>query len=247
LVPAELTFKAAVPTLPIDHSGNRRALLRAFGDIGVAAAALALPGVGGGAFARSTRGGIRREGTAMSEFTIWRRLDQPGHDAALLTPTDDGWLLRGTTVFGHPPAPSCINYSVLVDSSWRTRSGTVQGFHGARSFAHSITHTVDGWHLDGTLVKGLEHLHDLDYGFTPATNMLQLRRVNIASGEDLSIPVAWFDEDATTLTELPQRYRCLNPTTLEYNAPTVGYRGQLTLASPRGFVKDYPRLWIIET
>ena len=242
-----VALKAETSTLPNDHSSDRRALLHALADIGLSAAALALLGVGGGTSARNARGGIRHEGAAMSEFTIWRRLDQPGHDAALLTRTDDGWLLRGATVFGHPQAPTCINYSVTVDSSWRTRFGTVQGFHGASAVAHSIAHQPDGWYLDGTRVKGLEHLNDLDFGFTPATNLLQLRRVNIASGEDLSISVAWFDVGAATLTELPQRYRCLNPTTFEYEAPTVGYRGQLTLASPRGFVKHYPDLWITET
>jgi hypothetical protein len=36
----------------------------------------------------------------MSEFAIWRRLDQPGHDAALLRRSDDGWLLQGTAAAG---------------------------------------------------------------------------------------------------------------------------------------------------
>ncbi|MBV9748520.1 MAG: putative glycolipid-binding domain-containing protein, partial [Acetobacteraceae bacterium] len=62
----------------------------------------------------------------MSESAIWRRLDAPGHDAALLTRNDTGWSLRGTAVFKHHAGPACINYAVEIDASWRTRRGAVR-------------------------------------------------------------------------------------------------------------------------
>jgi hypothetical protein len=183
----------------------------------------------------------------MNEFVIWRRLDRPGHDAVLLKSTEEGWLLSGSAVFDHPAGPACINYSVAVDYLWKSRRGTVKGFMAGKTFSHVITRASDGWYLNDTLVKGLDHLRDIDFGFTPATNALQLRRVAIPLGKAMDLPVVWFDAEATTLVELPQRYERLNETTYRYSAPTLGYHGQLELLSRNGFVKSYPDLWAIET
>ena len=181
----------------------------------------------------------------MSEFAIWRRLDTPGHDAALLTPSETGWSLRGTAVFKHQAGPACVNYSVDVDASWRTKRGELRGFLADRKLNHVMIREPDGWYLDGALIDGLEHLRDLDYGFTPATNLLQLRRVAIVPGQAVDLPVAWFDIDATTLTELPQRYERRGEATYWYAAPTVPYEGLLELSS-NGFASTYPQLWKME-
>jgi hypothetical protein len=188
---------------------------------------------------------IAHEGDEMSEFALWRRLDVPGHDAALLTRSDSGWSLRGAAIFKHRDGPACINYLVDVDASWRTERGRVQGFLAGRSLDHIINRQPDGWHLDGVLIRGLEHLRDIDYGFTPATNLLQLRGIVTSPGQAVDLPVAWFDLDSATLTELPQRYERLSETTYYYQAPTVPYQGLLEL-SQNGFVKTYPQLWELE-
>jgi hypothetical protein len=227
---------------------DRRSLLRGLGGLGLLLTAIGVPHPGEGARALKTAG-IRpdaHELNAMNEFAIWRRLDRPGHDAVSLKSTDEGWLLSGSAVFSHHAGPACINYSVAVDHLWQSRRGTVQGFMAGKTFSHVITRAPDGWYLNDTLIKGLEHLQDIDYGFTPATNVLQLRRVAIPLGKAMELPVVWFDADMTTLIELPQRYERLTETTYRYSAPTVDYHGQLELMSRNGFVKSYPHLWEIE-
>ena len=179
----------------------------------------------------------------MSAFAIWQRLDMPGHDAALLTRGGTGWSLRGTAVFKHQAVAACITYSVDIDPSWETRRGRAQGFVGDRVLDHVISREPDGWHLDGAKIDGLQHLLDLDYGFTPATNLQQLRRIALRPGQAADLPVVWFDIDAATLTELPQRYERRSETTYLYTAPTVPYEGLLEL-SRDGFAKVYPQLWL---
>jgi hypothetical protein len=153
--------------------------------------------------------------------------------------------LRGTAVFKHQAGPACLNYSVDVDACWRTKRGEVQGFLADRKLDHVISREPDGWYLNGSLVDGLEHLWDLDYGFTPATNLQQMRRVAAVPDQAIDLPVAWFDIDTTTLTELPQRYERRSETTYWYVAPTVPYEGLLEL-SQNGFASIYPRLWKME-
>jgi hypothetical protein len=88
----------------------------------------------------------------------------------------------------------------------------------------------------------MDHLLDLDLGFTPATNLQQLRRVGIAENATVHLPVAWLDVDAGTLTELPQIYERRGEGALWYRAPSVRYEGLLELA-PNGFIRRYPNLW----
>lgn len=139
----------------------------------------------------------------MSQSALWRRLDQPGHDAAILRPRAEGWLLQGAAAFGHETGPVSVAYEVEVDRQWRTRRGVARGFLGQRAFDHEILRAGEGWLLNGSLVHGLEGLVDLDYGFTPATNILHLRRNAPAPGKRISFPVAWFDLDSASLTKLP--------------------------------------------
>jgi hypothetical protein len=180
------------------------------------------------------------------EHALWRRLDVPGHDAARLMPTNEGWRLCGTSVFKHQNGPTSLTYSVIVDAQWRTIRGRVRGFVGDSLVEHSIDRDVDGWRLDGVLVPGLGRLLDLDYAFTPATNLLQIRRVAPDVGASVELPVAWFDVDAGVLTELPQRYERQSESTYRYTAPSVPYEGLLEL-SPNGFALTYPGLWQMET
>jgi uncharacterized protein len=181
----------------------------------------------------------------MSDAALWRRLDTPGHDAARLVRTDLGWSLRGTAVFRHEAGPACIGYALHLDLSWRTMRGEVRGFLAGRSVSHAITRGPEGWRLDGMPVAGLDRLLDLDYGFTPATNLPQIRRLGLAPGQAADLPVAWFDLGSATLTELPQRYERRDETTYRYAAPTVPYEGLLVL-SRSGFVRSYPLLWEME-
>jgi hypothetical protein len=181
----------------------------------------------------------------MNVSAIWRRLDRPGHDAACLVPTAAGWSLRGTAVFRHPAGPACLHYHVAVDAGWRTRSGGVHGFLAGEAIRHRFSRDARGWHFDGGLVAGMQHLCDLDFGFTPATNLLQIRRAAIAPGQSVELPVAWFDIGATTLAELPQRYQRRDERSYWYEAPGVPYQGLLEV-SATGFAETYPGLWQME-
>jgi uncharacterized protein len=178
----------------------------------------------------------------LSEFAAWIRLDRPGRDAALLRPNGDGWLLQGAAAFDHEDGPASVAYQVEVNARWETKRGLVSGFLGGQKIQHEIRRDDRGWKLNGVAVEGRDHLVDLDFGFTPATNVLQLSRIALKLGQGAEVPVAWFDLDGASLTELPQRYDRRRETSYWYEAPTVPYRALLEIA-PNGFVQSYPGLW----
>jgi hypothetical protein len=174
---------------------------------------------------------------------LWRRLDTPGHDACRLEGDDSGWQLDGAAVFQHDSVPAHLAYQVWCDRAWRTREGHVHGWVGPTVVDVRIVRTAEGpWSLKNRVVPGLEGCVDLDLGFTPATNLLSIRRLALAEGKSADIPVAWLDVAADTLVVLPQRYERRTATTYWYESPTADYAEMLE-TTPAGFVSRYPGLW----
>jgi uncharacterized protein len=182
----------------------------------------------------------------MTTSVLWRRLDTPGHDACRLSPTDAGWRLEGAAVFRHALGPARIDYLVDCDASWQCETGRVVGWIGDQNWDIRVDRTSDGsWRLNDSAVPGLEFCLDLDLGFTPATNLLHLRRADLDIGEAADIPVAWLDLPEATLTLLPQRYERRDANSYWYESPTADYAALLEFDGS-GFVRSYPQLWLME-
>jgi hypothetical protein len=98
--------------------------------------------------------------------------------------------------------------------------------------------------MDG-VENGLSHIHDLDFGFTPATNMPQMKRLNLIVGRSGDLTVAWFDLGKPALEALPQHYKRLDASRYAYDSSRHGYAGTIELAET-GFAKVYPGLWELE-
>jgi uncharacterized protein len=177
---------------------------------------------------------------------LWRRLDTPGHDACRLFRIGHGWKLEGVSVFRQGLAPAKLAYELAVDTSWRARSGSIVGWIGQKPVSCSFAREGAGaWIVNGKAVPGLDRLVDLDFGFTPATNLPQLRRLALEPGQTAKAPAAWFDLEAGALICLPQRYERRGETEYWYEAPSVGYAGLLEVL-PNGYIQTYPGLWQAE-
>lgn len=183
---------------------------------------------------------------------LWRRLDAPGHDACHLEQLNDGgWRLIGAAAFRHEDGtPAQLSYEIACDAGWVTQSGRVRGMAGTRHIDFRVQRRAGTWLLNDAAVPGMEHLTDLDLGFTPATNLVQIRRLAMPPNawreqEPVSLPAAWLDVDSDTLSELPQTYAWRGGNRFRYEAPRFGYAAELELA-PSGFVARYPGLWEAE-
>jgi uncharacterized protein len=182
-------------------------------------------------------------GEAAGASVLWRRLDAPGHDACRLQEDADGWRLEGAAAFADEKGPVCLTYSIITDRAWHTREGHVRGWLGARRVEYHIVHAAGaGWSLNGSAVPGLEECLDVDYGFTPATNLLSLRRLALAVGQSAEVAAAWLDVAAGTLDVLAQRYQRRTDRLYGYESPRFGYAAVLEV-NESGFVHRYPTLW----
>jgi uncharacterized protein len=106
-----------------------------------------------------------------------------------------------------------------------------------------IARTEKGqWTLKGEIVAMANGLRDVDLGFTPATNLLPIRRLWRDIGEEASAPPAWIDTADWRLKRLEQTYRRISASTFEYRAPDQGYEGNLSI-DEAGVVTHDPGLW----
>lgn len=181
--------------------------------------------------------------TPMAASILWRRLDVEGHDACLLSQADDGHRLSGQAIFVQDGKPCCLAYEVNCDAGWHTRSAWVDGFLGIRKLRYAIERGADGeWLLNGEPQRGVAGLVDVDLGFTPASNLLAIRRFDLGIGEATPAPAAYLSFPELRLVLLEQSYRRLDEVRYAYSAPMFGY-DEILAVSPHGFVFDYPGLW----
>jgi uncharacterized protein len=175
---------------------------------------------------------------------LWNRLDTPGHDACRLIEKHGGWELEGTAVFVKGGAAARLDYSVACDASWRTRWGRVRGWIGEQALDLYLARTAPGaWTMNGDEVLPATDCIDLDLGFTPATNLIALRRLDLPVGERAATLTAWLDDDTfSTLEVLEQIYRRQAGGGYAYESPRFKYSGILEV-DPVGFVRRYPHLW----
>lgn len=160
----------------------------------------------------------------------------------------ENWQLDGGAAFRHEDGRLVqLHYRVRCDRAWHTQWATVRGWLGGEAIDLSIVRDAHGgWKLNDAPVTDLGHCVDLDLGFTPATNMLPLRRLHLAQGESAEAPAAWLELGGEGgLSELNQRYERRSESDYWYAAPRFDYAAMLVVM-PEGFVTRYPALWEAE-
>ncbi len=177
---------------------------------------------------------------------LWRRLDQPGHEAARLIFHHSSWQLTGTAVFAHYQRTCRLDYLVVCDAEWRTVSARVAGWVGNDTV--EIALAVDAarrWWLNGTECRAVAGCVDLDLNFSPATNLLPIRRLALAIGQQAEVQAAWLRFPGMTLEPLAQRYRRLDTATYRYESAGGSFVADLRV-NATGFVTQYPGVWQVE-
>jgi uncharacterized protein len=174
---------------------------------------------------------------------FWRKLDQSGQDSCRLFKLPKGWLLSGAAVFSDNDRPCHLNYEVATDTVWKTRRAKIFGFIGNNAVDLRICSTSQQrWFADGVQQDKVGGCMDLDLGFTPATNLIAIRRLALKVGQRAEAPAAYLAFPKMRLEMLEQTYHRTGRTTFDYTAPRFGYADTLEVG-PSGAVISYPDLF----
>jgi len=175
-----------------------------------------------------------------NQTILWRRLDRVGHEFACLYAANSIWTLAGTAIFVHDRQPGYLDYKILCDRAWRTISTKVTGWLGDKAIEIDIS--VDEgkrWLLNGAECEAVAGCTDIDLNFSPSTNLLPIRRLDLKIGAVAEVRAAWLRFPGFSLEPLDQRYSRLDEETYRYESAGGAFVTDLKVNSV-GFVTKYP-------
>jgi hypothetical protein len=86
---------------------------------------------------------------------------------------------------------------------------------------------------------------DLDLAFSPATNLLPIRRLSIPIGNTTEVRAAWLGFPEFDLALLEQSYHRIDASRYRYESMEGTFSTELQVGS-HGFIFRYPGLWEFE-
>ena len=178
----------------------------------------------------------------------WRRLDVPGREEARIEQTAEGWRLTGELELDEASVRAQLIYVIECERDWRTRQTIVTG--PAAGAPIRFEFAADGyghWTLNGAPLPLVEGALDIDLGFTPATNLLPIRRLDLAVGERADVRTAWVRFPELRVEALEQSYQREAARVFRYEALVDGERFRAQLDTDEfGRVLLYEGLWEAE-
>lgn len=125
--------------------------------------------------------------------------------------------LGGTVVLPIDGVPAHLRYAVRVDEHWRTQRVEVDIVGDSRRRLE-IEVSDERWIVDGDRRADLDGCVDVDLGWTPATNLLPIRRLAPAVGESVSLEVAWLRFPELDIVANRQSYTRLDTESWRYES-----------------------------
>jgi uncharacterized protein len=181
-----------------------------------------------------------------AEYILWRRVDQSGHEFARVFSQDSQWHLTGTAVFAHEGRPCQLDYVVVCNSRWESQLGRITGWLGGEAVRVDLIVGADRrWTLNGTECPDVAGCIDLDLNFSPSTNLLPIRRLNLAVGQRAEVRAAWLRFPSFTLEPLEQVYHRVGPATYRYESAGGRFVAELQV-NDSGLVTRYADFWQAE-
>jgi hypothetical protein len=153
----------------------------------------------------------------------------------------DSYELAGTTLIMHDDVRVEIVYRVEVTSEWSTRNATID--IAALALTHRVEVPEPGiWLIDGEHRADLDGCTDIDLGWTPATNTIPIRRLELEGRDSATIRAAWLKWSELEFMVSDQTYTKTGEATWRY--ASGNFSAEL-LADDHGVVLRYgdPPIW----
>jgi hypothetical protein len=174
---------------------------------------------------------------------FWQRLQGTGLERFELFQDAGGWVLRGTILVLDKKGPAQADYEILCDAAWHTRRAGVslRDTTGERTLRLTVE---DGrWYADGNEQEAVRGCIDVDLGWSPSTNTLPIRRLDLEIEEKSGpITAAWVRFPELTVEPLPQEYERLAERRYRYSSRGGAFTALLEV-DDEGVVVDYEGIW----
>jgi hypothetical protein len=164
----------------------------------------------------------------------------------VLRETATGAVIEGTAVFSEAGRPCRLDYRVVCDAAGRTVSTRVTGSLDVTAVDVAIdVDATRSWTLNGQPCPAVQGCEDVDLSFSPATNLLPIRRTRLAVGARVPVRAAWLRLPGLTLEVLDQTYERVSESQYRYESRGGSFVAMLE-TNAVGLVTRYPGLWELE-
>jgi len=174
---------------------------------------------------------------------LWRWLQSTGLERFQLLRAADQWILQGTVLTLTEQDPAEARYEITCDNLWHTRSAhiSVQDKEGERALR--IRRENGRWYENDHLNEGVDGCIDIDLGWSPSTNTLTIRRLQLAVGESSGlVTAAWVRFPDLKLQPLPQEYLRLSAREYRYSSSGGAFTAEISV-DDEGLVINYEGFW----
>jgi hypothetical protein len=134
------------------------------------------------------------------------------------------------------------DYRLVLDAHWVTLRVDASWGLGPLKQTLTLDRVGTRWRSNGTPRPDLDGCVDVDLRWTPFTNTLPIRRLNLATNVPHDIEVAWIDAGTLAVHKSLQRYTRLDETTVRFESLRSAFRADLTVDAD-GLVVGYPGLF----
>ncbi|MCL1593290.1 MAG: putative glycolipid-binding domain-containing protein [Actinomycetia bacterium] len=175
----------------------------------------------------------------------WTSQELSSTESFVLRRTEDGWSLAGEVALLIGGRPGRIEYEVVTDERWRTRSAEAHITTDVLETSVVIEASDELWRVDGEPRHDLARCVDVDLGWTPATNTLPMRRLGIGVGETAHTTAAWLRFPDLRVEASDQEYSRQGENLWRYRSGSADY---LIETTPEMLVRRYGEdLWVADT
>lgn len=174
---------------------------------------------------------------------LWQWRQSPGLERFEFVRAGDEWIFRGTILTMAKDAAAEARYEIVCDSLFHTRKADIllRDFTGERML--KIDARDGRWFENGREKQTVKGAVDIDLGWSPSTNTLPIRRLNLAVGQASGeFIAAWVRFPELTLQPLPQEYLRLEDRKYRYSSRSGAFVAEL-LVDDHDLVLDYEGYW----
>jgi|tagenome__1003787_1003787.scaffolds.fasta_scaffold20978460_4 hypothetical protein len=186
---------------------------------------------------------LRSYALSSAKTCVWRLVNGIGCERAQLSHEGNDWVLRGRIIRIAEHGPTEVDYAVFCDPKWRTRSAKISLSDRTGERSLDLTSENGTWSQNGLRLSNVEGCLDIDLEWSPSTNTLPIRRLNLSPGRSSGrITAAWVRFPELRVEPLEQSYECLTGQAYIYRSHGGAFRARISVDADK-LVVDYEGLW----
>ena len=167
-----------------------------------------------------------------------------GFEVVYIELLDRGHLLTGVTAAVEGGQPWIVDYEILVDADWRTRSAQLTGRSDTGLRTRLLESDGQGrWRIDDEAAPHLDGCLDVDLESSALTNALPVHRLALTIGATAQAPAVYVRALGLSIDRLEQPYTRTSDQdghqSYDYAAPLFDFYCQL-IYDENGLVLAYP-------